>query len=214
MKKLYCIFSILVIVCGCATSNISLSQKEFDKLHSMKLIRYKTAELQIHTGSTMLAGGLVFGGFGMESFAKVKGNEWTQKCSLPDFSKLTIEMFVNKVSKEINDWPSMTVEENPVEDDYASQTDNLIIFKATALWLYSFGAVKGLSTLVTANITTPSGGQVWSNTYAYQQNKFGEVPELEAFEAENCKVLKEQMNFAANKTASEFIMDLKKGLTH
>jgi len=214
MKKLYCICFILVIIEGCATSNISLSQKEFDKLYSMKLVRYKTAELQIHTGSTILAGGLVFGGFGMESFAKVKGNEWTQKCSLPDFSKLTIEIFIDKVSKEIKDWPSMTVEENPAGDDYASQTDNLIIFKATALRLYSFGALKGLSTLVTANITAPGRGQVWSNTYAYQQKKFGEVPDLEVFEAENCKVLKEQMNFAANKTASEFIMDLKKGLTH
>jgi hypothetical protein len=214
MNKLYCIFSILVIICGCATGNISLSQKEFDKLRSMKLVRYETSKLQIHTGSTMVAGGLLFGGFGMEALGREKGKELTEKCSLPDFSKLTIEMFVNKVSNEIKDWPSMTVEENPVEDDYVSQTDHLMTFKTGMLWLYSFGAMKGLNTLVEAKITTPSGERVWRQTYFYQQKKFGEVPDIEVFEAENCRVLKEQLNFAANQTASEFIKDLKKGLTH
>jgi hypothetical protein len=61
-------------------------------------------------------------------------------------------------------------------------------------------------------VTAKDGERLWTLTYAYQQKQFCEVPELEVFQAENCKVLKEQMNFAANQTVSEFIKDLKKGL--
>lgn len=210
MKKLFIL--LIILLSGCATTIDQLKQNEYEKITSIKIVCYNTPGIQIHTGSTIVGGGLLFGGFGMEAIAEQKGKEMTANSNLPDFTSLIAKTFANNIRNEINNWPPMIVEEESAGTNFSSHIDTLLTFKTTMLWLYSFGALKGLNTVVEAKLTSPDGKQIWSQNYTYQQKKYGEVPELEIFAADKCKILKEQMGIAADKTVSGFINEIKKGL--
>ena len=197
---------------GCASTGDPLKQDEFKPLREIKVVCKKTPEIQRHSGSTITGGGLLFGGFGMEALAREAGKKLRERCSLPDYNQLVMTNFVNNIPKEIEDWPVMKIEKTIVENDYIPQTGYALCFKVDALLLYTFGAAKGLTTVGEAEIISSKGERIWFHQYSYRQKDFGEVPELEELEADNCKLLKEQMNFAAKQASNELIKDIQTGL--
>ena len=77
---------------------------------------------------------------------------------------------------------------------------------------YTFGALKGLTTVGEAEIISSNGERIWFHQHSSQMKDFGEVPEIEELEADNCKLLKEHMNFAAKRASNELIKDIQTGL--
>lgn len=207
----YCILSYLLLY-GCASTAVPLKQGEFKQISAIKVVCKKTPEIRRHSASSITAGGLLLGGFGEEALAQRAGRMLREKCSLPDFNQLVMTNFVNNIPKEIENWPAMKIEKNIVKNDYIPQTGYALCFEVGYVWLYSYGGFKGLSTHGLAEIIPSKGERIWFHQYSYREKDFGEVPELEELEADNCKLLKKQMNFAAKKASNELIKDIKTGL--
>jgi len=104
----------------------------------------------------------------------------------------------------------MVVDNEPEESESTRTTGPLLEFHVDRITLYSSGATKGLSTITNAEIRSANGDVIWRRQFIYSQNP-GRAGDLEELEADNGKLLKEEMNFAAEATVKDFINHLKTG---
>ena len=206
------LITICVFLQSCASTGNPLEINELKPIKEIKVVCYKTPEFKRHSASTITGGGLLLGGFGMDIVAQDAGKKLRKRCSLPDYNHLVMLNFTNNIQKEIEDWPAMSIEKNIVENDYIPQTGCALCFKVDSLLLYTFGAAKGLTTAGEVKIISSDGEKIWFHRYLYQQKDYGKVPELEELEADNCKLLKVQLNFSAKQVSNELIKDIRAGL--
>jgi hypothetical protein len=123
---------------------------------------------------------------------------------------MVMNKFTEKAAKEIPAWPRMLIEDNPVQTDYEYKSGHILSFCVDYIRLNSFGRRKGLSTSTIAEMRTATGDLIWMKRYDYSQKKADRERELEELEANDCELLKEEIDYAAEKTAAEFTKDIKK----
>jgi hypothetical protein len=197
----------LLALVGCA-SDKPLDTKRLDSNTVLQVVRSATPEIQRHSAGTMAGGGLLFGGFGMEAIAASVGKELRERCNLEDFGALVVQEFVSQATKQIPTWPKMLVKQEPVELGFATKNESSLFFQPTAAWLYSFGAAKGLNAAAMATLAAPNGEVIWRRQAGYSQVRANRERELDELEANDCKLLKEEMQHAAGVIAADFVADL------
>jgi len=207
MKDASLVIVVLLTLAGCAT-NKPMEAKRLETISSVEVARYPTPEIQRHSGATIGVGGLLLGGFGMEAAGTVAGKALRERCKLEDFGALVTREFVEQAPKQIPTWPSMRVREAPIEAGYVVKDAYLLSFQPIVVCLYSFGAAKGLNAGVTATLVSSSGEEIWKFISEYYQKKAGRERELEELEADSCRLLKEEMQYAACIMAGQFITNL------
>jgi hypothetical protein len=200
---------ILLSLTGCA-SDQALQAKRLESVPALTLVRNPTPDIQRHSEGTIVGGGLLLGGFGMEAVAGAAGTELSERCKLPDFGMLVVGEFAAKAPQQIPTWPRMDVKQSPVEPPYSAKDSYVISIQPVVVWLYSFGASKGLNTGVMATFVAPNGEVLWRRQAFYSQKQAHRERELGELEANDCKLLKEEMQHAASFIADDFVADLKR----
>jgi len=199
---------LLTSLAGCA-SDQALQANRLDSVAMLTLARYPTPSIQRHSEGTIAGGGLLLGGFGMEALAGAAGTELSERCKLADFGLLVAGEFASKAPQQIPKWPPMEVKPGPVESPNSVKDSYVITIQPVAVRQYSFGAAKGLNTSVMATLASPKGEVLWTRQAFYSQKQVHRERELVDLEANECKLLEEEMQHAATVTADDFVAELK-----
>lgn len=209
-----CLMLSLIILQGC-TSNKAYVKRDPALISPLKCIRYETPSIQKKTaGESLLIGAAVIvapGGPAIylmgEEYAKLRGKDIQN--IIPDFGSLVIDKFGEKITRETEEFPDLTVVNPPVQDDYAD-TCTLIEFKVKKLTYGYLGPWNGKGFLsdTVASMKDKTGEVLWQKDFTYMSKDFERDREMEEFEADEGKLLKEEFEFAAEKTATDFYQDL------
>lgn len=209
------IFSILFLQ-GCA-SDTPFVRKDTKSLSPLKVVRHETPPILrstmaetffLSTAAVALPGGsalLVLS----DEYAKSKGGDMQMK--IPDFGNLVMHKFVEKMNGGLIKFPVFTVENKPVLEDYADSC-TVIEFKVKRV-AYGYldfirGGGNGVLTKCTVTMKDSSGDILWEKNFTYLSKDFERTREVEEYEADDGKLLKEELEFAAEKTVSDFIAHL------
>ena len=234
---MFLLIVLATVECGCATADKPLRINDLLSLSPLKVIRFETPPIKRYTWGVATKSLLLpttyfmhgfFGGFGTDALATMDGMALRKKCFLPDYGQLVMNKFNEKVAKDKTSWPRMLIEDNPVQMEvpvspiaspvsdipvqkkYEYKSSNTLSFNVACIYLHDWGFRKGLYTSTIAEIHIVTGHLIWRKRSDYSQKKAGRERELEEIEANDCTLLKEGMDYAAEMTAEEFIEDIKR----
>lgn len=205
---------IMLFIQGCANSDKRLALNDLQKIDSLKVVRHESPKLLKATaGSQAIAiTGVMFGALGgafgaalsMAAEAKA-GSALAEQCNLPDFGELVFNRFVERMPVEMAGWPKMDVEKPPVADD--------LVLKGYSL-LIEVGQIRvkngtGFAAATTARMVDLGSNVLWERKTIYTSEKFDRCTTLEELEADSGRLLREEFEYAAEKTVSDFIAHLK-----
>jgi len=183
----------------------SLQAARFERTHLLrKTVGSQAAAL---TGVMFGAiGGAVGAGIsvGIESS---QGKKLEESCSLPDFSTIVFEDFINRLQAVFPDWPKPVIRKIPPSEE-CKPTDSAHLL-VVRVFLMQVDDTNGLMTRTCGKIVNPSGETVWEKGYVYKSSDFSRPHSLKDLEAENGKLLKQEIALAAEKTVSDLILHLK-----
>jgi hypothetical protein len=232
MIKLYpwlptVMISAALLLCqGCAAKNQALAKGDMASLAPIKMVRYETPGIMKASGTetglialvTIAAPGgsvlLVVG----DAYGKSRGTE-TQSI-IPDFGSAVMDKFLLNVKKTVHDWPELVVVRDPIKDEISEQA-TVIELDVKRLAYGSIDLSRGgimlergldkgfiVDGFLSKTVVTMKdlhGEILWQKSYVYLSKDHGRERSLEELEANNCSLLKEEMIFAAEKTAQDFI---------
>jgi hypothetical protein len=135
------------------------------------------------------------------------------EAKMPDFRKLVTERFVERAKIEISNWPTMDVEEKAVKVDFIKDFLNnksayIMIIQVP---IYSVNTWTGFWAGVRADIKDSKDTILWGKHFMYRSEKYKRTQSVDEYKADNFKLLREEMSFAAETVVSELIQDLTKG---
>ena len=188
---------------GCAL-NKPLLHDDLRKISSLKVVRHQTPEISDMPASVLL-GFLVLGSAGV-GFAAAIAMEATKREPSIDLGELVMTKFVERVSTEIPHWPTMTVQEQPIGDDYTLESGTLLEFEVNGIVLHF---LQGFVSDVSATMKDSESDVLWQRSFWYRSRDFDRQRTIDEFKADNAKLLREEMVFAAEKTVSELIDHLR-----
>jgi hypothetical protein len=214
MKRLITMSVIfLLFLQGCATDKAFI-KKDMASLGPLKVVRYKTPgilrstvteTLFLTTAAVALPGGTVLLLLSDE-YCKARGEDMQMR--IPDFGYLVTNKFVERMKSETSDWPVLDVQADPVGEDYA-RTCTIIEFKVKRL-AYGYldfirGGGNGFLSKTVVTMKDSNGEVLWQKSFTYLSKNFKRDKDITEFEADDAKLLKEEIEFAAEKTVSDFI---------
>ena len=205
-----CLIALLVYSQGC-TFDKPFTKSDITSITSLKIVRYETPKIKRINPVTpldliLLSTIVIDGGI---TVAALQDAANTVKGSIPDFGKLVIKKFVERTNKEIPDWPTTMVIEKPLtEDDYDDyfMQDTILEFEFSNLVIHYKSGFTSTSKVTMGNFY---GKKIWKKKFTYQSDRNISV---DKYEADNHKLLIEEMNFAVEKTVSNFIEHLKRSM--
>ncbi len=214
---------------GCASSGTKFTKKDFSSSGPIKVCRYETPGIMKSTGTetallalvTLAAPGgsalLVVG----DEYAKARGSG--TQARIPDFGYLVMNKFLDRIRDARPDWPALTPLQEPLKEDF-SEKCTVIEFKVSRVAYGSLDLTRGgialergldkgvMSTgFLSKTVVTmkdADGEGLWEKSYVYLSEHFGREKTLDELEAEDFRLLKEEMEFAAEKTVDDFIEHL------
>ena len=209
------VFSLLFLQ-GCA-SDTPFVKKDTQSLSPLKVVRHETPPILrstmaetffLSTAAVALPGGsalLVLS----DEYSKTRGGDMQMK--IPDFGSLVMNKFVEKMNGGAIKFPVFTVENKPVVEDY-TESCTMIEFKIKRL-AYGYldfirGGGNGVLTKSVVTMKDSNGDTLWEKNFSYSSKDFERSKEIEEYEADDGKLLKEELEFAAEKTVSDFIAHL------
>jgi len=206
---------------GCA-SNKPLVNKDFTSLAPLTVVCHYGDKGPIHivsTGGTVIS--LLSPIAGIGTMVYEHSLEKKMKSALEtSFEELVVGKFVDRASKEIPNWPVMTIKKAPIMNSYKEYRYyiyNLHKFIAGNTMLFTFisefktGLVSSNLEMKSKAIIRDSGGNLlWMKVFVYNSKKFGRKWSFKEYKADNFKLLKEEMEFAADTIVSNFIESLLK----
>ena len=224
------IAAVILLSVGCSPKyNQALVKKDLSELGPIKVVRLETPGILkssgAETGFLALATVAVPGGSALllvgDAYGKARGAE--DQNIIPDFGAVVMEKFLSGVPKAEPTWPELTVVREPIKGE-TSEHSAVIEFDVKRLAYGSIdltrggvalerGLDKGIivdgflsKTVVT--LKAPDGEVLWQKSYLYLSKDFGREKSLSELEADNCSPLKEEMMFAAEQTANDFLNHL------
>jgi hypothetical protein len=228
MPTLKALFIVLAIISfGCATTHKTL---DLSSLEPLKIMRFSTPEIRKHSFPESLKAVLSpltwigFPSAAEDEVARDEGKALREKCSLSDYGQLVMDKFTERAPREIPGWPRMTREKTPVkketipwpmlkesappQDDYDYVSSNTLSFHVDNISLNDRGILKGLYTSVLIELHASHGDLISKKWYNYSQKQANREREIDELEANDCKLLKEEMDYAATRTVDELIEDI------
>jgi hypothetical protein len=109
----------------------------------------------------------------------------------------------------------MDVEEKAVKDDFIedflkNKSAYIMIIQVP---IYSVNTWRGFWAGVRADIKDSKGNILWGKYSEYISDKYKRTRSIDEYKADNFKLLREEMGFAAETVVSELIQDLTSGKT-
>ena len=218
-----------LFLAGCASGNKQFTKQDMSSSGPLKVCRYETPGIMKSTGTetallalvTLAAPGgsalLVVG----DEFARARGSDTQSR--IPDFGFLVMNNFLQRITKERPDWPVPTVVQEPLKEDFAEKC-TVIEFKVNRVAYGSIDLTRGGIVLergldkgvisngflskATVTMKDSQGEVLWQKSYVYLSENFDRNMSTDELEADNFTLLKEEMEFAAEKTAEDFIEHL------
>ena len=123
-----------------------------------------------------------------------------------DFGQLILQAFTQRVAQEIPEWPAMTVVERAV-DESSTPTGPTLALRINLFHLSN--VYSGLETQATIEMARTDGEVIWRKWFRYTSRQYDRVRSPDEFKADDNKLLKEELRFAADRMADAFIEDLK-----
>ncbi|MBI4709513.1 MAG: hypothetical protein HY759_00090 [Nitrospirae bacterium] len=222
--------------CAAAPKNVPLTKKNLTTVPYLKVVRFKTPG-SIRVSSlecTLMSAGIgtvLFPGVGtavgaLASIQRIGRDEIPR----PDFGKLVLEKFIRRALKDIPDWPEMSIEEEPVKEEPVIEhiTDEPFmvwppeiketVFENAILEFMVHGISidtvdMELSITTTAILKDPHGKVLWGKSFTYRGGDFKRKYTMREFTADNGEILKEELEYAAEATAADFIEHFKGTVT-
>jgi hypothetical protein len=196
----------LIFLQGCAADK-SLLKKDLTTLSPLKVVYHETPSIRRSAlGGTMFT--VATGGLGAVAIGDAVGESDEKEAQEKryDFGYIVMKGFVERASKEISNWPLMNVIDKPVSDDYADQSP-LLEFKVNRLMYGYRGAsvASGFQSETVVIMKDSRSDILWQKSFKYSPDEFNRKRTLVELEADNYKLLKEEIEFAAENTVSEFI---------
>ncbi len=218
----------LLVLQGCA-GNTRLTKKDMQSSEPVKVVRYETPGIMKSTGTETALLALVTlaapGGTALmvvgDEYARARGSDTQTR--IPDFGSLVMNKFVERMPIERPDWPGLAPLPDPLKEEFSEKT-TVIEFRVNRVAYGSLdltrggivlerGVDKGLvsdgflsKTVVT--MKDPQGDVLWQKSFLYLSDNFERAKNVDELEADGFKLLKEEMEFAANKTVEDFIEHL------
>jgi hypothetical protein len=234
MKRIRVLATVLVLSCSllflnaCASSEKKLL-KGIPSVEPIKVCRYETPGIMKSTGTeTALLAAITAAAPGGTALLLL-GDEYNRarasgtQSKIPDFGALVMDKFVERVKTARPDWPQLSVIPTPLQEDF-SEKCTVVEFKVSRVAygsldltrggvVFERGLDKGLvstgflsKTMVT--MKDSEGEVIWQKSYIYLSDNFSREKSLDELEADEYKLLKEEMVFAAEKTAEDFVEHL------
>jgi len=206
----FSIILLLFLLQACA-GRLPLVKDNLKSISAVTVVRHQTPTIGLRTvGSGVLLGlgGIVTAPVGASMEAS-GGKEVQEKGGLPDFGELVMLKFAERVPKEIPEWPEIKTENRPVPKDYQYKDADYLEFKIQELTIIT---VSGLLAVTNVTMFNKKGKVIWRDHFRYTgivHHKEHKGKNKEYWEADNYKILKEEMLFAADYTVSEFIKAIK-----
>jgi hypothetical protein len=134
---------------------------------------------------------------------------------VPRYYELVMKKFVERSSEEIPGWPHMVVEEQPVDGHYTkkflkSKSGSLLLLVPARYLPPTFSTAHGFVSDYRAVLYDSDGHLLWQNGFEYSSKKYDRHRSLGEYKADNFKLLKEEMEFAAEATVTDFIESILK----
>lgn len=187
---------------GCAT-NKPLAKTDMLASSTLRVVRQETPIIKIRT----LGRAFVYVLAGPLSEAGSTSREENTQAQIPDMGYLVMNKFTERASREVAGWPAMTVINQPMGENH-TETGTLLEFKIERL-LFAF--IVGIRAESVVTMMDSQGNVLWQKKFTYLSSDFNRKKGIEEYEADNYKLLKEEIEFAADKTVSDFIDHLKNG---
>jgi hypothetical protein len=224
------IAAVFLMSVGCSAKyNQSLIKKDPALLGPIKVVRLETPGILKSSGAEAgflaLATVAVPGGSALllvgDAYGKARGAD--SQNMIPDFGAVVMEKFLKGIPKAEPTWPQLTVVSAPIKEPIIEQS-TVIEFDVKRLAYgsidlarggiaFEHGLDKGLivdgflsKTVVT--MKAPDGEVIWQKSYLYLSQDYDREMSLDVLEANNFDLLKEEMLFAAEQTAQDFLNHL------
>jgi len=190
---------------GCTGPYKALTRRELTTIASLTVVRYPTPTMTVETSERMglaVAAILLTGGVGALAAAPFVG----EKRETPvDFGHLILQAFTQRVPQEIPEWPTMNFIEGPIEES-SMPTGPILALRVN---LFNFNDHLGLETVATIEMVRADREVIWRKWFRYYSRTYDRVRTSDEFMANDNKLLKEEVRFAADRMADVFIEDLK-----
>jgi hypothetical protein len=147
-----------------------------------------------------LVGFLLLGGIG-----SIIASELGRKEAPLDFGDLVLQSFAQRVAQEVQEWPIMSIVEQPVDENHAPTKPTLFVRTNDIV----LSDVLGFFAASTIELVGREREIIWQKSFGYSSSKYDRMRTLDEFKADDNKLLKEEMRFAADQTAHAFIEDLR-----
>jgi hypothetical protein len=216
----------LFLVQGCA-SNIKLIRENINTEVPIKVARYETPKLEkrslgrvfltaVPVGVITYAGGLLLGIASIPVFSLIDtgiskhyGSELSGKCELKDYGELIIAQLAIGLNDEIDAWPEIEIVDEAIDADYYDSESYLLSIQVNYINLFNTVNDENIIISTTAELKDIFDNAIWRKKFNYSANDFNRKHNIQELEADNCNLLKEEIDFAVNKTVTAFIEDLK-----
>jgi len=223
--------AVLLLSFGCSTKyDHALTKQNLASLGPIKVVRHETPGIikasGSETGFLALATIAAPGGSALllvgDAYGKARGAE--SQHLIPDFGAAVMDRFLNGISRVEPGWPKVIAVRDPIKEDF-NEKSMVIEFDVQRLAYgsidltrggvaFEHGLDKGLivdgflsKTVVT--MKSPDGEVIWQKSYLYLSQDFDRSMSLDVLEANDLDLLKEEMLFAAEQTADDFLTHLK-----
>ena len=201
-----CVSAILLFLQGCAGDKL-LVRQELAKVPSLQAVYDETPVLRIRT----LSGGIVHAAMGplIKPLHEVvtTSREDQAQAQIPDFGYLVMRRFAESVAKQEPRWPVMTVAKGPLKS--GEEKKGAVLHFETDRLVYAF--LVGVVTETTVVLKDDGGEVLWRRHYRYQSDQHDRKRTIEEFEADNYRLLREELEFAAERTVADLLSHLAGG---
>lgn len=200
---------------GCATvpkPNTPFVKRDMSTITPLKVAHYETPQIDdtnpglVIIGATL--GAVLLMGVGAGLGAALALHKIDKEAPVPDFGNLVMTEFIERAGKEISQWPAMTVENEPITEDYSHKSGAILVIKVNGLAIHP---VQGFMSGVVVTMKDSAENVLWEKDFSYVSKVFGREKSQDEYKENNFKLLNVEMEFAAEKTVADFMEHFKQG---
>jgi len=208
---------------GCRSTHKSLRYKDSESLKQpVRVARYVDEEYRvIHSAGRNTAAWItavtIVGGIATTEGVKVWERSLAKEINaagMPKINELVMNNFFERAGKEIPGWPTMVIEEQAVtnkKDYFRQYSGTKMLFLNATNYAPHLSTGHGFVSYFYGFLADSEGDIIWKKMFVYTSEGYGRARSVDEYKTDNFKLLKEEIEFAADTIASVFIEDIKKG---